>query len=251
MISNGNGLIVTDFLEIPHAFSTRKGGFSSGVYSSLNFGISTADEPEIVAKNRDLFYKYFDTRQNKVATIKQVHGGGVAVLDKPTWFNYEADAMITNKRDLLLIINTADCLPILFYDPVKNLIGAAHAGWRGTVASIARNVVTALKDNYSSKPEDIKAVIGPGIAGDCYQVDDKTIQEFRDADFPDSVYTPDGSGHFLLDNLKANLFVLEQAGVLAENILSLELCTHCDRDLFYSHRRDGRARGSHWAGIRL
>ena len=251
MIEKGHGLIVTEFLDTPHGFSTRQGGNSFGIYSSLNFGISTGDNPELVDKNRELFYEYFKSSQAKVATIKQVHGGQVAVIDKPTWFEYEADAMITNKKDLLLIINTADCLPILFYDPIKQVIGAAHAGWRGTVSYIAKNVVRALQDNYGSDTKDVKTVIGPGIAGDCYQVDDKTIQEFIDAGFPDSIYKSDGGGRFYLDNLKANLFALEQAGLLLENIHSLNLCTHCDKDLFYSHRRDGRARGSHWSGIKL
>lgn len=251
MINDGNGLIVTDFLKVSHGFSTRQGGFSTGVYSSLNFGVSTGDNPEVVDKNRNLFYQYFATSQDNIATIKQVHGGDVVVLDKPTWFEYEADAMITSKKDLPLIINTADCLPILFYDPVKNVIGAAHAGWRGTVKYIASNVINALKDNYGSDVKDIKLVIGPGIAGDCYQVDDKTIQEFIDAGFPSSVYRPDGNGRFFLDNVKANLFALEQSGILPQNILSLNLCTHCDQDLFYSHRRDGKMRGSHWSGIKL
>jgi len=251
MIKNGNGLIVTKFLDIPHGFSTREGGYSTGVYDSLNFGLSTGDRPEIVAKNRALFYEYFAVSEDKLATIKQVHGAEVVILDKPSWFEYEADAMITNKKDLLLIINTADCLPILFYDPLKQVIAAAHAGWRGTVRYIAANVLRLMVDEFGSSLSQIKALIGPGIAGDCYQVDEKTIQEFRDADFPDSIYYPDNAGKYYLDILKANLFVLRQAGLAAKNIHSLNLCTHCDKDLFYSHRRDGKMRGSHWAGIKL
>ncbi len=245
------GLIVTDFITLKHGFSTRVGGFSSAEYASLNFGVSTGDDPNIVDKNRELFYNYFEAAKAEVCTVKQVHGAKVVVADKATWFEHEADAIVTNKRDLLLIINTADCLPILFHDKNKNVIAAAHAGWRGTVAKIANEVVVTMVNEFGSEPSDIIAVIGPGIAGNCYQVDEKTVQQFRAAGFPEQVYRPDAAGGYYLDNLKANEITLFESGLLKENIHSLNLCTHCDSGLFYSHRRDGRARGSHWSGIKL
>jgi len=240
-LRQGNGLIVTEFIEAKHGFSTRNGGYSSAEYKSLNFGLSTGDDPIIVDKNRSLFYNYFETEKNAVCTVKQVHGSKVVVANKPSWFEHEADAIVSDRKDLLLIINSADCLPILFYDPIKEVIAAAHAGWRGTAAKISRNVVETMAREYGSKASDIIAVIGPGIAGSCYQVDESTVQKFRDAGFS-QVYWPDGSQHYYLDILKANEITLLESGLLAENIHSLNLCTHCDSGLFFSHRRDGRAR---------
>jgi len=223
---------------------------SSGVYSSLNLGLSTGDERTLVEANRDLVIEKFGASRSQVVALEQVHGANVVVAE-PSWYEVQADASVTDNPDLLLVISVADCAPLLFHDPVKNVIGAAHAGWRGTVKGIAREVVQKLEAEYGSDPRDLQVAIGPSIQAPCYQVGPEVVEAFAEAGFPDSVYSPDDEGRFRLDVAGANWVVLERAGVSKQNIHDLGECTHCDKEKFYSHRRDALQRGSHWAVIRL
>ena len=250
MLATKPELLTSPFLETAHAFASRKGGVSKGVYESLNLGLSTGDKPETVWANRHLVLEAFSVPKDRVCALQQVHSSRV-VEATASWYELEADGAVTNKENLLLIISTADCVPILFYDSVRGAIGAAHAGWRGTVKGVARNVVTTLSELYSSKPEDIHTVFGPCILGDCYQVGKEVIDTFVQAGFPDTVYYPDEAGRYRLDLLAANRFMLEHSGVPSSQIHSMNLCTHCDSTRFYSHRRDGLKRGGHWSGIKL
>ncbi len=241
-------LIRTDFLTLPHAFSTRQDGVSAGVYGSFNLGLSTGDDPAKVAQNRKAFLEAFGVTEHQVCALEQVHGNKV-VEAAPAWFKEKADAAVTNQPNLLLIIGTADCLPILFHDPVKAAIGAAHAGWKGSSMGISQRVIEKMQALYGSSPADIKVVIGPCIKGACYQVGKEVIGEFRKNHFPETVYQPDDDGRYRLDLVAANRWLLESLGV--QHIHSLDDCTHCDQEQFYSHRRDGLKRGSHWSGIML
>ncbi len=238
----------TDFLDVPHGFSTRLGGASEGIYESFNLGLSTGDERDVVMANRQKVFDTFAVSETQACVLEQVHSARV-VSAKAEWYQEEADASVTTEPNLLLVINTADCLPILFHDPVNQVIAAAHAGWRGTLAGISRNVIEKMKVDYDSSPTNIKAVIGPSIQGKCYQVSQEVIDEVIDARFPDSVYIPDDEGRYRLDLAAANIHLLEQAGV--KKIHDLGFCTHCDKEQFYSHRRDGLKRGSHWSVIKL
>lgn len=241
-------LLRSEVLATPHGFSTRLGGVSSGVYRSFNLGLSTGDERLNVEANRQELLKQFSVNDKQVCALEQVHSARV-VTAKAGWYDFEADASVTNEPDLLLIISTADCLPILFHDPVKRVAAAAHAGWRGTLGGIAKNVIEKMTSDYGSSPADVQVLIGPAIKGACYQVSSELIDAFTEAKFPDTIYTPDDTGRFRLDLEAANRFVLGQAGV--KQVHSLGLCTHCDSEQFYSHRRDGLKRGSHWSVIKL
>ncbi|MCA9838923.1 MAG: peptidoglycan editing factor PgeF [Trueperaceae bacterium] len=241
-------LVTSEFLHTPHAFSTRQDGVSEGVYSSFNLGISTGDDRTKVEQNRQAFLDAFGLTKAQVCALEQVHGNRV-VEAQPGWFDEDADASVSNQADLLLIIGTADCLPILFHDPVKAAIGAAHAGWRGSALGISQKVVEKMTELYGSSPKDIRVVIGPCIQGACYQVGEDVINEFRKAQFPEAVYQSDAEGKYRLDLVAANRWLLEAKGV--KEIHSLEECTHCDQERYYSHRRDGLKRGSHWSAIML
>lgn len=237
-------------LSVPHGFSTRLGGKSQGVYESLNLGISTGDDPNVVEANRTHFLNLFGVARDAVCVMQQVHGAAVH-LAAPGWYEVRADAAVTATSGLALVVSMADCLPLLYHDPVQGAIGAAHAGWRGTARRIAAEVVGAMTANFGSQPGDIQVGIGPGIMHPCYQVGPEVKDAFDAADFSGQVLTPDDDGRFRLDLVQANREALLEVGIADENISSLGLCTHCDADRFYSHRRDGRARGSHWALIRL
>jgi polyphenol oxidase len=242
-------LLTSRLLTVPHAFTIRQGGVSEGYYSSLNLGLSTGDDASNVRENRDLILEQFKVTKHHVSALEQVHGNTV-VTAEAAWYKFSADAHVTNSPELLLVIGMADCLPLLFYDPVQQAIGAAHAGWRGTSLKISANVVEKMQAEYGSSPADIRVAMGPAICRQNYQVGQEVFEAFSKAGFPETIFDADGE-RYRLDLVTANLFVLEQVGVLAQNIEAFNLCTFADRERFYSHRRDGLKRGSHWAVIKL
>ena len=227
---------------------------SEGDYASLNLGLSTGDDASRVAENRKRVLRRFGVTRAQTCVLQQVHSARVVVAE-PSWFEIEADASVTDDPGLLLVISTADCTPLLFHDPVRGVVAAAHAGWRGTVRGVARNVVAALTEHYGSNPADLRVAFGPSIAGPCYQVGPEVAAAFAEQDFPASVTrpdtAPDAAGRYRLDISAANRFALARAGVSETRIFDLGVCTHCEPERFYSHRRDGLKRGSHWALIKL
>ncbi|MGL4609513.1 MAG: peptidoglycan editing factor PgeF [Trueperaceae bacterium] len=236
-------------LTVPHGFTTRQGGVSGSYYSSLNLGLSTGDEAALVEQNRERVLEHFGVTRLEISVLEQVHGNTVVVAE-PSWHKYKADAHITDDSNLLLVIGMADCLPILFHDPVKHVVGAAHAGWRGTVQKVSSGVIDMMGQVYGSGPQDIRVVFGPAICRENYQVGEEVFQAFAEAGFPETIFDPDGE-RYRLDLVVANQVVLEQAGVQRGNMENLKHCTFADPTLFYSHRRDGQKRGSHWAAIKL
>jgi YfiH family protein len=177
-------------------------------------------------------------RTGKVFFLKQVHGCTVAV---PPWSQPpEADASVTGETGTVLAIETADCLPVLIVDPIGRRTAAAHAGWRGTAAGIARRTVEALVE-MGSNPRDLLAALGPAIGRCCYEVGGEVEESFG----------PEGAAFFFpgqgerphLDLVAANRAQLLEAGLESTGIDSLDLCTRCREDLFFSYRRDGGSAG--------
>lgn len=237
-------------IAVPHGFTLRSGGVSGSPFASLNLGLSSGDEAENVDRNRQRVLGAVGVSKDKVFAFNQVHGTRI-IEGEPSWFTEDADAAMTDHPDHLLIISVADCLPLLFHDPVREVIGAAHCGWRGTVAGLADKMVRRLQDGYDVNPKTLQVAIGPGIRGACYQVGGEVVEQFREAGFPDDIATPDDEGRFRLDLVAANRWRLEQAGVPAANIADVGRCTHCEPDAFYSYRRDAGTTGRHWALICL
>lgn len=234
-------------IAVPHAFTTRTGGVSPDPYASLNLGLSSGDSEANVEANRARALDAFGSKPDQCCAFHQIHSARV-VRAKPTYFAEEADASITDDPSLTLIVSTADCLPILFHDPVQGVVAAAHCGWRGTVKGMVDAVLDAFA-GYGSHMEDIHAAIGPGISRANYQVGAEVIDAFASAGFPKTVYEPDGIGRYLLDVVAANRYLLERRGV--SNIWQSDMCTYADPTRFYSHRRDKGRTGRHWALIKL
>ena len=234
-----------------HGFTTRAGGVSQGPFASRNLGLSSGDDPAAVDANRTRLLAELGFSKEDVCAFHQVHGTRV-LLAEPGWFEEEADAAVTDDPEVLLVVSGADCLPLLFHDPVQGAVGAAHAGWRGTAAGIAARVVEAMTARFGSRPADLRVAIGPGILGDCYQVGPEVVDAFTEAGFPSGVARPDVvADRFLLDLVAANRIVLEGAGVPPDRVLALDRCTHCEPATFYSHRRDRGRTGRHWAYVAL
>ncbi len=239
----------TAHLPVLHGFTTRNGGASRGPFGTLNLGLSSGDRPEVVEGNRDALLSELGFERGQVCAFHQVHGDRV-LTGAPSWFTEQADAAVSNDPGTLLVVSMADCLPVLYHDPVTGAVGAAHCGWRGTVSGLAGKMVGRMAEEFGSRPADLRVTYGPGIAGACYQVGAEVVERFREAGFPEHVAWPDAdAGKYRLDIRAANNWVLERAGVAAANIVDTGLCTHCQPERFYSHRRDDGVTGRHWAFI--
>lgn len=232
----------------PHGFSTRLGGVSEGAYASLNVGANTADDPARIRRNREIFGEWFATEGNSLCLLDQVHGQRVVVARRGR--TVEADAQVSDDPSLLLVVSTADCLPLLFHDARTGAVGAAHCGWRGTSSGLAARTVAAMTDHFGCLPADLSVGIGPGICRECYQVGCEVRERFVEAGFPDSVATRDSEGRWRLDLVQANLHRLLEAGVCKERVLLSGVCTSCERQRFFSHRRDRGVTGRHWSAVR-
>lgn len=231
--------LVSPLLQTPHAFFTRRGGVSPAPFASLNFGGSD-DAPSNIAENRRRGLLAAGMNPERVARLDQVHGNTV-VTAKPV--SQTGDALVTNEKGLTLAIGAADCYPILFHDPVNQVIGAAHAGWRGTLSRIARNTVDEMV-KLGAERKEIRAAIGQGICRENYEVSEEVIAQFAAAGFPSSCW----SGR-QLDLLAANQFVLRESGILPGHCWALNRCT--TEDDFFSYRRDNGKTGRMWACIML
>ncbi len=248
----GTSLLVTfPHLSVPHAGSTRVGGFSSPPYASCNLGLMSGDDVAVVRRNREYFSNLvgFPIAQN----LLMDHGTTVVHLSDPATASAPrtGDAAITAHPEVSLTITTADCVPIFFYDPEVSAIGLTHAGWRGTLAGIAARTVEALTETLNASPERIRVGLGPCIAACCFEVGadvkDPFAAHFGERDW----IAPRADGKWTIDLHEANLEFLRAAGIRAENIRCCDLCTSCRADLFYSYRRDQGKTGRLLSAIAL
>ena len=247
--------LVAEGISVPHCFTTRLGGVSEGYLSSLNIGMHRGDDPKNVEENYRILTASLGCSVKDLVLTRQIHTAMVRVVTRDDagkgvdHRNYpECDALVTNDPGVALVIFTADCTPILFYDPVTGAVGAAHAGWRGTALGIAAKTVQTMVREFCCDPKNIRAAIGPNIGYCCFETD---------RDVPDAMITALGedaklyirsSGEKYYVNLKEiNALWLRRAGV--ENIEISEACTVCQSDVFWSHRVTRGERGSQGAII--
>jgi len=247
--------LVAEGIAAPHCFTTRFGGVSSGYLSSLNIGTHRGDDPENVLKNYRILadaigfdpHKLVLTHQTHTDRVLLVgsaeHGAGLYAPELP-----ECDALITNEPGTALVVFTADCTPVLLFDPVTGAVGAAHAGWRGTAAGIAAKAVRAMEKAYGCRPENIRAAIGPNIGGCCFETDANVPEAMVSALGDGALEHIRKVGHKYYVNLKEiNALHLRRAGV--EHIEISDACTVCQKERFWSYRVTGDARGSQGAII--
>ncbi len=222
---------------VRHAFFTRQGGVSEGLYASLNGGIGSRDEPERVAENRARMCAQLGLPRENLVSLYQVHSAEVVTVEAPFPLaeRPQADAMVTRIPGLTLGIATADCGPILFADPENRVVGAAHAGWKGALGGVIEATVAAM-EAIGARRESIVAVLGPTISQASYEVGAEFVDRFR-AEVPDSnrFFAAGQAGHAQFDLPGFILERLAQAGV--GEAASLGLCTYADPERFYSYRR--------------
>ena len=232
-----------DSNAIKHAVSTRVGGVSRGIHQAMNLSYKVGDARVNVEENRTLLSKALGLNLNRIGYVDQVHSDRVLKLDANFTSDGsslgEADGIITNEKNIPIMILVADCLPVLFYDPIHKAIGLAHAGWRGTVSHVAVKTLLAMGEAYGTKAAEVKAALGPCIGSCCYEVGKEVEKEFTNL-FPwaNEVLEKSGKEHWKLDISDANARQLLEIGVRDENLVRSGLCTIQHIDLFYSHRAE-------------
>lgn len=189
-------------------------------------------------------------------SVKQVHGTDALVLDRPLTesdqFPGGWDALVTDQPGVTVAVRTADCVPVLLHDPQKRVVAAVHAGWRGAVAGIVSKTLRLMADRFGSMQENLRVSIGPSAGPCCYEVDSPVLDQLR-MGLPDwESVVCDYQGHKARLDLKALIRKqVEGAGVPLSSISSVNLCTICQDQLFYSYRREGRVNGTMVSGITL
>lgn len=227
--------ITSDDLGVTHGFFTRQGGASSGVYASLNCGLGSTDQREMVAINRDRVAGHLGLTSDKLAGVYQVHSADVVTLDAPLSTPQKADAMVTATKGLGLGILTADCQPVLFADATRGVIGAAHAGWQGALDGVLEATVDAM-EQLGADRGSIAAVIGPSISQRAYEVGPEFLDRFVDADPDNARFFANGTGdRYMFDLIGFGLHRLRGAGVGVASWTGH--CTYSDPDRFFSYRR--------------
>jgi polyphenol oxidase len=269
---------LSQFDWLVHGFSTRPGGASElkanrdggeATENILNLGFTDWDSRHRVLKNRQDFFAALRASKMRVIALRQIHSDIVQVVNssnpEPSGDALKGDALITNQPGFLLVVQTADCVPILLADKKRRAVAAIHAGWRGTLQRIAEKAFGRMQMEFGTSPQDVIAALGPGIGQCCFEVGPEVVAEFA-AKFPeasewfkgpfDSLARGDNDpnwlpwltmrppGHQLpeprahLDLIAANRAILINAGIWPGNISSSGFCTACRTDLFFSYRRE-------------
>jgi len=248
--------------EITHFISTRTRGFSKSPFDSLNLGFHVADNPEDVLNNRKRLASAIGIPLKSLTAARQIHSGNVTIVSEPLRgrgsTNHEdaieaSDAMVTDVPRICLILLVADCVPMLFFDPVRNVIGVAHAGWKGTLEYIASKTVRAMENGFGSSPHNIIVGMGPSIGPCCYEVGPEVIAQVRSI-FPSGkeyILNESGDGKGYFDLWRANLDQLLRAGIQRKNIEMAMKCTCHNPDLFFSYRHQKGETGRFGAGISI
>lgn len=224
--------------------STRNGGHSAPPYHSLNLGRYTKDDLGFIQKNQLLFFSKLGYLPEAVADTHQVHGNEILLVEKAGHYS-GYDALITNKKDLLLSISVADCTPILIYDPKKEVIAAIHAGWKGTMGAIAEKTLTKMSQHFGSEPKDCFAYIGTCIDECSFEVDADVANFFKE----DYKRWDEARGKFFIHLKKANKDQLCSTGIPPTQVEISPFDTVRDNDYFFSYRKEKGKTGRMLAAI--
>lgn len=254
---------LTGITGIRHAFSTRIGGVSEGIYSSMNLGYTRGDNKACVDENFRRMASVLKCETTDFVTGIQTHTTNVRIVTeadkgkgviRPVDYS-DTDGLITDTEGIVLVTFYADCVPLFFVDPVHKAVGLSHSGWRGTVRRMGAVTIKAMHDNFGTDPADLICGIGPCICMDCYEISEDVADEFI-KEFPGcllsagdtlSDYTflrHKNNDKYLLDLRAANKLIMLEAGVKAANIELPGICTCCKSDYLFSHRATGGKRGN-------
>ncbi|HEY4695866.1 MAG TPA: peptidoglycan editing factor PgeF [Candidatus Hydromicrobium sp.] len=233
-LRNNHGIVL--------CFTTRNGGYSNGKFKSLNIDYYTGDSRVNVRKNREIILKRLGLkRMRKIYSAKQVHGNNILNINKNINLDSdnilrEADCLITNLKDIPIMVMGADCNLILMADISKKVVAAIHAGWKGTLQELVTKVILYMKKGFGSKNKDIFVAFGPSIRKCCYKIDNQVLKKFTDK-FGYGNFFIKKNNDIFLDLININYMQLKKSGISEENISDCGECTYCDQD-FFSYRRN-------------
>ncbi|MFI3254249.1 MAG: peptidoglycan editing factor PgeF [Eubacteriales bacterium] len=243
----------SSILTTPHSFSTKKGGVSTGDFTSMNLISARGDNPESVMENYQRFHHALGLSPTQFARNAQIHsdiiravtsGDSLEDFTNPTATFPQGDGLMTQEKNLPLWVYSADCVPILFHDPVEKAIAAVHSGWRGTALGIAGKMVEAMKSAYGTKAENLQVAMGPSIGSCCFLCDldvPQAMKESLGSDAEAFCHLKE-NGKYAVDLLGINHLWLTKAGV--RQIDDQAPCTACETEDFWSHRKVNDRRGS-------
>lgn len=244
---------------VNHAFTTRAGGVSKREFAAMNLGFGRGDSQENVAENYRIFCRAAGFDPNSLVTGAQDHHIQIRRVDAShrglgIWREKDmesVDGLCTNDPAVTLVIYCADCVPLYFVDEEHRAIGLAHAGWRGTAAGMAKAMVERMQAEFGSRPESLVAAIGPSICKDCFEVDEPVAAEFLKLDGAEHFVFGPEKEKYQVDLWECNRRFLLSAGVLPEHIALGQVCSMCESDLIFSHRKTRGRRGSNCAFLSL
>ncbi len=240
---------------VVNGFSTRLGGVSEGIFSSMNLSFSRGDDPEDVLENYRRIGAVMDFTPEMIVSSDQIHTTNLRVVGKADRGSgvtrerkiREADGLLTCEPGVVLATYFADCVPLYFLDPVHKAIALSHSGWRGTVSRMGRETVLRMEKEFGTDPADLITAIGPSICQDCYEVSEDVIDAFR-KEFPEELHEklfyPTVPGKYQLNLWEANRQIMLDTGVREEHISMPGLCTCCNPEFLFSHRASHGKRGN-------
>lgn len=241
---------------VRHLFSTRIGGVSEGIYSSMNLSYTRGDEKEAVDENFRRIAGVLGCRVKDIVCSDQTHTTNLKVVTREDcgkgvvrFKDYtDIDGLLTDEPGVVLATFYADCVPLYFVDTKNRAIGLAHSGWRGTVARMGRCVVERMHKTYGTKTEDIVAAVGPSICQDCYEVSEDVAEsfckEFRKPGQEREILIRKNDGKYQLDLWRANEIILTETGIPVQQIQVTDLCTCHNSEYLFSHRASHGRRGN-------
>lgn len=241
---------------VKHLFSTRMGGVSEGIYSSMNLSYTRGDRKEAVDENYRRIGAVLGCSVEDIVCSDQTHTTNLRIVGRADGGKgitrakdyRDVDGLLTDEPGVYLATFFADCVPLYFVDMKRKAIALAHSGWRGTVARMGRCVVEKMREAYGTDPSDLVAAVGPSICQECYEVSEDVAGAFAAAFAKPGqereILLAKGGGKYQLDLWRANEIVLTEAGIPGENIQVTDLCT-CHNDCYlFSHRASGGKRGN-------
>ena len=240
---------------ITHGFTTRLGGVSEGIFSTMNLSFTRGDDREKVLRNYGIIAEEIGYSVNDFVASDQTHTTNIRIVTKEDRGKgiirekdyKDIDGLMTNERGIVLFTYYADCVPLFFADRVKKVIALSHSGWRGTVNRMAEVTINKMCREFGSNKEDIICAVGPSICRDCYEVSGDVRLEFERkfcSEDMKKIFTAKENDKYLLDLWKANEIILIEAGISKENIENRRICTCCNKDILFSHRGSGGKRGN-------
>lgn len=240
---------IIEKLGFKHAFTCRLHGKSDLPAGGLNMALHVGDSQQQVVQNRKDLAAALSIKAESITTCEQIHGSNIELVTSKKIgrgaFAFSdtiagADALITKEKDVPLMLFFADCVPVVFADPVTGAVGVAHAGWRGSVATIAAKTVRKMVEEFGVVPENLLAAIGPSIGPCCYEVDGTVYEQAKDFA---ACFSSVGNGHWQLNLWKMNEMQLLQEGLKSENIMCADICTADNKELFFSYRAEAGKTG--------